>query len=71
MAQITPYVSTYDVVESVKVSGLSLAREICLAFKVSQPMSLPKHFYKVSLSENVDFILFNTSFLPYYMYTNL
>ena len=50
MAQITPYVLIYYVVESVEVSGLSLAREIYLAFDpISQPMTLLKHFYKVSL----------------------
>ena len=32
--------------------GLSLARGICLAFRVSQSMKLLKHFYKVSVSKN-------------------
>ena len=46
MAQITPYALAYYVEESVEASGLSPAREICLAFNVSQSMNHFKHFYK-------------------------
>ena len=62
MALITPYPLTYYVQESVEAAGLSSAREICLAFKVSESMNLLKHFYKISFSQNVNPILFNISF---------
>ena len=50
MAQITPYALPYYVKECAEVRDLSSARGICLAFNVSQPMNLLKHFHKVSVS---------------------
>ena len=50
MAQITSYALTYYVEESVEARGVSSAREICLAFNVSQYMNLLKHFYKAYVS---------------------
>ena len=50
MAHVTPHALTFYVEESVEVRDLSSAREICIAFNISQIMNILKHFYKVSVS---------------------
>ena len=43
MAQTTPYSVKHYVEESKEASGLSLAREICQAFNISQSINYLKH----------------------------
>lgn len=43
MAQTTPYSVKHYVEESNEASGLSLAREICQAFNISQSINYLKH----------------------------
>ena len=50
MAHTTPHALIFYDEESIEVSDLSLAREICIAFNISQFMNLLKHFYKASVS---------------------
>ena len=41
--------------------------ETCLAFNISQSMNLLKHFYKASVSKNLNLSSLTSVFLPYYM----